>query len=94
MGRGSVVRADQCGDARGIEDAKAWVIAMAVAAVLSAVHVSVSTGGDVGGGFAPSALSGVLIALIWLPALLRIVALAGGGSRRRRARRVPEGYWR
>jgi hypothetical protein len=58
---------------------KAWAITMAVAAVLSAVHVSVSTGGDVGGSFAPSALSGVLIALIWLPALLRIVALAGGG---------------
>lgn len=58
---------------------KPWIVAMAIAAVLSALHVSVTAQGDVSGSFGPSALTGILIALVWLPALVRVVAIAGGG---------------
>ena len=56
-----------------------WAVTIVIAAVLSAVHISVSSTGEVSGSFAASTLTGVLIALIWLPALLRVIALAGGG---------------
>jgi hypothetical protein len=56
-----------------------WIVAVAIAAGLSACHVTVTTDGDVSGSFAPATLTGVLIALIWLPALLRVIAIAGGG---------------
>ncbi|MEA2214370.1 MAG: hypothetical protein QOF83_4318 [Solirubrobacteraceae bacterium] len=58
---------------------KPWVIAVAIAAVLSAFHITVTTGGTVSGSFAPSTLTGVLIALVWLPAIVRVIAIAGGG---------------
>jgi hypothetical protein len=58
---------------------KLWTGAMVIAALLSAIHIDVSSAGRVSGSFAPSALTGILIALIWLPALIRVIALAGGG---------------
>jgi hypothetical protein len=56
-----------------------WVAFVVVAACLTACHVSVASDGNVNGSFAPGTLTGVLIALIWLPALLRVIAIAGGG---------------
>jgi hypothetical protein len=56
-----------------------WTALMLIAALISAFHVNVTTRGDFSGSFAPSTLSGVLVALVWLPALLRVIALAGGG---------------
>ena len=50
---------------------------MVLAAALSAIQVHVSLHGDVSGSFAPSGLSVALLAFIWLPGVLRVIALAG-----------------
>lgn len=57
---------------------RVWAVGMAAAAVLSAATVDVSEGGEVSGSFHPTTLTALLFALIWLPALLRVIALAGG----------------
>lgn len=54
-----------------------WAASMLTAAVISAIHVSVTIHGDVSGNFAPSTLSGALVAFVWLPGLLRVIAIAG-----------------
>lgn len=55
-----------------------WLIAVAVAAVLSTVQVSVKPAGSEVT-MQMSLITVLLVALIWLPALVRVIALAGGG---------------
>jgi hypothetical protein len=55
-----------------------WPRAMMVATVLSTVDVSRSATGDVAWSFRLSALTAGLLALIWLPTLLRLLIVSGG----------------
>lgn len=56
-----------------------WAVVCIAGAVLASIHINVDSHGDVSGSFAPSGISAVLVALVWLPSLLRVIALAGGG---------------
>jgi len=56
-----------------------WTGLMLVVALLSSLHLTVTSRGAVSGSFGLSALTGILLALIWLPALLKVITLAGGG---------------
>lgn len=55
-----------------------WVIAMLVASVLTAVHVDRAANGDITVIFDVGNATLVALALIWLPMLLKVFALAGG----------------
>ena len=56
-----------------------WAALMVVAAVASTLHLNVSEKHDLSGSVAVSALTVALLALIWLPSLLRVLGVAGGG---------------
>ena len=58
-----------------------WVWAMVVLAVLSCVSISHPPDGGVGVTFSVGATTVGVIALIWLPALLRLLVLTGGRVR-------------
>lgn len=52
---------------------------MLVAAVISAVRLDFGGGRAVSGSVGVTALTAVFVALIWLPGLLRVLGIAGGG---------------
>ena len=56
-----------------------WAALMVVAAVASTLHLNISEKHDLSGSVAVSALTVALLALIWLPSLLRVLGVAGGG---------------
>src|SRR4051812_173776 len=56
-----------------------WVALMVVAAVVSTIHLDISERHKLSGSIAVTSLTAVLLALIWLPALLRVLGVAGGG---------------
>ena len=60
---------------------KAWAGAMVVAALLSALSFERAANGDVSVGVKLTALTAVFAALVWLPSVVRIVALAGAEVR-------------
>ena len=55
-----------------------WTALMLVLAVVSVVSLTIK-GGSIEGSIAVTPITVALIALIWLPALVNVVALAGGG---------------
>ena len=55
-----------------------WAILVCVGALLSGVRVRVGSGWDAVGSFHLSWLAAVMLSLLWLPALMRVVMLAGG----------------
>lgn len=55
-----------------------WVLAMVVSAVLTAVHVDRAANEDITVSFDVGAPTLVAMALIWMPMLLKVFALAGG----------------
>jgi hypothetical protein len=55
-----------------------WATLMLVLAVLSMISVT-AKGGAIDGTIAVTPITVALIALIWLPALVNVIALAGGG---------------
>lgn len=55
-----------------------WWIVVTAAAVLSCIEASRATNGDWSLGFAVSNTTVLLLALIWVPALVRAIALSGG----------------
>jgi hypothetical protein len=57
---------------------RGWMVAVGVAAVASAIHVEVDAGHHVSGSLAPGTLTAVVLALIWLPSLVRVLGLSGG----------------
>ena len=58
---------------------EAWVVVVAVAAILSAFEVTLTEKGGVAIAFRLTAITVTLIGLVWLPFLLRLIALTGGG---------------
>ena len=64
-----------------------WAALMVVAAVASTLHLNVSEKHDLSGSVAVSALTVALLALIWLPSLLRVLGVAGGGVKLRLVKR-------
>jgi hypothetical protein len=56
-----------------------WLALVLFAAAVSAIRLNFGGGHAVSGAVSVTALTAVLIALIWLPALLRVLAIAGGG---------------
>jgi hypothetical protein len=56
-----------------------WAILLGLGALLSAFNVKRETGGHWTVELAMSTTTLVLLALIWLPALVRVIALSGGG---------------
>src|SRR5690242_16925225 len=58
---------------------KLWVGTMLVAALISTLHIDISPEHKVSGSVGVTGLTALLLALIWLPALVRILGIAGGG---------------
>src|SRR4051812_13060945 len=58
-----------------------WTVGVATAAVLSTLSFVRKPGGGLEVSFHVTTITAVLLGLIWLPALLRVIALAGGGLR-------------
>jgi hypothetical protein len=56
-----------------------WASTMIVAAVISTLHIDVSPDHKVSGSVGVTSLTALLLALVWLPPLLRILGIAGGG---------------
>jgi hypothetical protein len=56
-----------------------WILVVVLAAVLSLFEISSGTDGKFTFSFRFTAITAGLVALVWLPALLKIVALTGGG---------------
>ncbi len=56
-----------------------WAVAMVFAAVLSSLHVNVSEKHDLSGSIGVTSITVALLVLIWLPSLLRVLGIAGGG---------------
>jgi hypothetical protein len=56
-----------------------WMAVVAAAATLSTLSVVRVPGGGVQVGFHVTTITAILLGLIWLPALLRLIAIAGGG---------------
>lgn len=55
-----------------------WTWTMVAAAVLSTLRVERVANGDLGVTFRLTALTAILLALIWLPAVLRVIVVGGG----------------
>jgi hypothetical protein len=56
-----------------------WLALVLFAAAVSTIRLNFGGGHSVSGAVSVTALTAVLFALIWLPALLRVLAIAGGG---------------
>lgn len=56
-----------------------WLLIVLVAILLSMFEVTLDAGGAITATFRLNAVTALLLALIWLPVLLRVIALAGGG---------------
>jgi hypothetical protein len=56
-----------------------WAGTMVVAALISTLRIDVSPEHKISGSVGVTNLTALLLALIWLPALLRILGVAGGG---------------
>lgn len=65
--------------ARLLAPTKRWVTLVAVAALLSCVEFTRNTSGNGSLSFRMSAITVTCIVAVWLPGLIRLVALAGGG---------------
>lgn len=56
-----------------------WIVIVLVAALVSTISVGRTSGGGWSVTFQVTTVTVVLVGLIWLPAVLRLLALAGGG---------------
>jgi hypothetical protein len=58
---------------------RGWLALIMVAACASTLNIERIAGGGFQIGFHVTTITAILIGLIWLPALLRVIAIAGGG---------------
>jgi hypothetical protein len=72
---------------------RTWYLAVCIAVLLSLFQISRTPAGAVDIQFSMGTLSAVLIALVWLPFLLKVVALGGGSLKIPQAETTLPGLW-
>jgi len=72
---------------------KAWAGVIAITAILSAFELGTTADGRVTAAFRINAITVGLMALLWLPAVLRFIALAGGGLKALGVEASTPGLW-